>query len=236
MSEPSHPYAGVPFQRAREPAPIHHLKIARVPLHSGYVSEWGCSRTSSVHLRRCSPKPTVWQVGLAAARHALLTTSCTTPPSTRAHMGNALSCDAGAGGTAALELKVLKALREKEENGELTEADAPLLEKMAKAGESNKAKLQKINEHKGDGGARGGARASPCHPMPQQAPRAPPSRSPHPCSNPARLGSLSPSPLCVTCGRKRATRKLCNPSSSCCRISRIPHRPEVQVTHRRSLY
>ena len=79
-------------------------------------------------------------------------------------MANALSCDAGAGGRAALELKVLEALREKEENGELAKADAPLLERMAKAEKSNKAKLQKTNKRKFDGGAPASPRPSiPTH-------------------------------------------------------------------------
>ena len=76
-------------------------------------------------------------------------------------MARTLSCDSGAGGKAALELKVLEALREKEENGVLAESDAPLLERLAKAEESNNAKLQNTSDGKALGSAHRWPRLAP---------------------------------------------------------------------------
>ena len=76
-------------------------------------------------------------------------------------------CNAGAGGKAATELKKLKDLSKKEVCGELEEEDVAELERLAKAEESNNAKLRNTNDRKADGGARH------AHPRPQRTPRLP---------------------------------------------------------------
>ena len=106
-------------------------------------------------------------------------------------MAKSLFCDAGAGGRAGLELKVLEALRKKKKNGELAEADAPLLERLAKAEESNKAKLRNTNDSKADGGARHAnptlaPPAAPAHTLARHARRGhPPTRTAGPAPAPS---------------------------------------------------
>ena len=58
-------------------------------------------------------------------------------------------------------------MREKDEDEELEEEDVAELERLAKAEESNNAKLRNINDRKADGGARHAT------PHPQRPPRLP---------------------------------------------------------------